>query len=382
MRISRGAFVFFAILILCPIFASLSVAKRTPRTKTDTTWRLKMFIAPGYRSNVYKAPPPVIMKNDNVEAGGVELKLEHKLNRRLHITAVADADGEFYAKYTRRNQTNFGGEVEVDWRPSRHWRFRAAGDRHRSTRDLIDDSGEFSGRTLAKWVTDLTPELRYTVDNLHAALTYSRSFTNYDESVDSSGVRLKSYDFDDHTLEADLRLEVSRRWQFRTVIAADWRDYKERRTLSINKRSSQPRHFSQTTFEPQLDYVAKIVSPYFRYSFTRRKDAFENFYGYDYSKYKIGCEIRATERLSSDLSFEYEDKDYPNYWTSRIGNAHRVAIQYRDWRVTAGYKLLPQVELTSDLRWYVKTSNDRNFRYRQLSFFLGCEIELGNRAGF
>jgi hypothetical protein len=351
-------------------------AKRTPRVTHKTKFQAVLSLSPGYRSNVFKAPPAIKSKSDNLNLGGLQLTIDHRFNRSVSMEFSPQLDFEKYAKYAQRDQFNYGVHFETSWRISKSWRLRGQAETGKSKRDLVDDNGEFSGRTLGKWLTKLTPDLRYSNRGVRAEFSYERQLTNYDESADSLGKHLTSYDYDQHSLQIDLHVNAPEWLETRVVYSMDWRDYRERKTLAIDKKSSRPRQFTEKTVAPELTIKFKRIQPFVRYSFTHRKETYQNFYGYDYRKYRVGFDAKLPKDIEVALSFSYEEKKYPNYWSSRIGSAHRVYVLYRDWQADAKYPLSPNVDLLTEIHWYNKTSNDFKFAYRQLTFVLGAELRF------
>jgi hypothetical protein len=363
-----------AVLLLLDVTPAF--AKRTPRVTHGTKFQAVLSLSPGYRSNVFKAPPFIERKNDNLNLGGLQLTIEHKLNRRVLMQLSPQLDFEKYATYAQRDQFNYSANFGMAWKIFKSWRLRGQAETGKSKRDLIDDSGEFSGRTLGKWLTRLSPDLRYSNRAVRAEFSYERQFVNYDESSDSFGEHLTSYDYDQHSLQVDLHVNAPEWLETRVAYNIDWRDYKERKTLAIDKKSSRPRRFTEQTVAPELTLKFERIQPFIRYSYTHRKETYQNFYGYDYRKYRVGFDARLPKNTEVRFSFTYGEKKYPNYWSSRIGSAHRVYVHYRDWQIDAKYPLLPNVDLLTDIHWYNKTSNDFKFAYKQFTLVLGAELRF------
>jgi hypothetical protein len=107
-----------------------------------------------------------------------------------------------------------------------------------------------------------------------------------------------------------------------------------------------------------------------------RNDTKNNFYGYTLWQYGLSIDLAPTARFSVKAGFETKSKDYPNYYTSRIGLLNRVSIDYKDFSIEPSYQLSDVVTLVGYLRNYDKTSNDWAFDYHDLTGGVGFSVHL------
>lgn len=363
----------FASVLLSFLFTSGHL-----EAESSSEWKINGSMQPGYQSNVFKAPPDYDLNNDQIWDMGLQAHYRYNLSDQFTVRLRPRFDAELYSKYSQRNQAKAGGDVRFEFVPSDIWTFRLDAGTDRANRDLVNDAGETTGRTLAKWTHEFSPEVRFDLHRLRIDLQYRHQLVDYDEAFDSTGRRMKSYDYDRDIAEIGFRYRVLHLLEIGVRHEREWRDYTERVTLSLDKKSSEIRSFKEHTSDIDAAVRLRGIRPSIGYRFTRRTDNFENFYGYDYSRVEVGMEIRRMWQSKFQFSFIYAEKEYPNYWTSRIGNAHRVAIEYRDWRFDWEHPLTRLVDLVAGLRWYIKTSNDRNFRYRQLTTIIGARLSFGS----
>jgi len=339
-----------------------------------TSWKLRLGLIPGYESNVFHSSPDSFPRSDMVNYLGLSLDLKHKLTRTFEIQFSPSGEFDFYTKHSRRNKFFFGSDAKAVWKlPSRFSLFTQAGV-FRRKKDLIDDAGEALPRTLHKWVANFGGGISKRFGSLKSELSYLREFDNYDESADSNGVPLRSYDYDSHILDFGLSQIFKKLHTLRFAYQFEFRNYKERRTLSLDKSTSRPREHRQHSFDFSGSLHLGKVELDAGYEYSKRIDSYQNFYGYD--DHQVSGGFSFEYKLDSKLSatYRYKTKDYPNYYTIRIGLLNRVWIHYQDFELKLEHPLARNLTLTGIFQHYRKTSNDIAFEYTDNSFGLGLEL--------
>jgi len=339
---------------------------------------------PGMESNIYHSYSDSDETSAvvNVVAGAIEWS--KKPRRGFRQDAALFAEMEWYPSYSSRNQSSLGVAYEPSYKYARKGKLSAKIVFSRRNKDLVDDQGQDQTRILQKWQTDLTLDHAYGFGRWEFEQRLYFNDDNYDETdtVDPSGVvsTLRSYDYHSYGGRLQIGFEFERTMHLRMTVQSEKRKYDERRTYTVKYgayvgRPFEIREFVENTME--LQYRWRFFgdnSLRLEVSYARRTDNFENFYGLDQLQYKAVVSLVPARRHRTDISFRFKDKDYEHYWTSRIGRASVVAIDYADFQLEHWYQLTADIAIELALRNYNKVSNDSAFDYHDFNLGLGFRI--------
>jgi len=330
-----------------------------------------------YESNIYHS------YDDSLETGAFlnsfngEFEWKIRQSRRVRHRIRIYTSLDLYPSYSDRNQTAFGIRYEPYWKYSRNGKFTLDFEISRRNKDLIDDAGQVLARTLQKWNTDieLTHEHRTQKLNTELAVKYARD--NYDEVAGAT-----SYDYKTIAGRARVEYELTKKLTGRVTLDLDRRKYDARRTYTVQYgayvgRPFEIRKYTLTDLELAAIYaIGSESSLKFDYNWARRKENFENFYGYDYWQAKVSADLQLAANHAIMCSFRYKDKRYDNYWNSSIGLLNRVWVEYADFQFEYHWLLSESAKLIAYTNNYNKVSNYHAADYQDLTTGLGVELEL------
>ena len=308
---------------------------------------------------------------------------------RLSHSFRAYTNIDLYLDHSNRNRTSFGIAYIPTLRYARRATFHLDADLSRRNRDLISDAGEYLNRNLAKTLVSVKGTNRFSVGRFRLEQSVEYADHNYDDSFDSAGVRLASYDYRYLQPAGSIRYRVSRSFSVDGDVSYEKRNYSERKTYPVEKGPVKGygviREFEEwnsgLTFRSELSRTIELD---LIVAYTDRTDNFENFYGYIQWKYGFRSLINFSRRDELKISFDFRTKDYPNYWTKITGRNGRVSIDYATLEVENRYLLGTHLDLTAYLRNFNKVSNERyvegvttpSYDYADFSIGLGLAYEL------
>ncbi len=329
-----------------------------------------------YESNIYHSHYDSQRIGSQVNDINADARWMFRSPARLRHEALLYADVNLYLNHSSRNKSSFGARYEPAYWYARFGKIRGLIDVSRRNKDLLNDAGEVLDRTLMKNVLTAGVEHSIRWRRLRAAQLFTYDKDNYDETY-VAGVRQLSYDYHASYWEADMRYEIHRLLVPRLILSTERRYYDERRTLAIDKKSSQVRNDRTTSVDFQFaSEPADWLAIELQAAWERRKENYENFYGYTARDYGFSLEITPAQRHLTELSFEFKNKDYPNYWTSDIGLLHRVSIDYATFRFRYTYQFHEQVAMRFYLRNFNKVSNDIKYDYNYTYAGLGIVVSM------
>ena len=333
-----------------------------------------------YESNIYHSY--LDTQAVGAQANVIEGKLDWVMqpSRRFAQTLGAYADLSLYTNYSNRNRTSFGIGYEPTLKYSRRGTFGLDIDVSRRNKDVLSDAGELLARTLQKWQFDIKATNRLTFGKFRTEQTLMYDKSNYEDSYDSTGVRLPSYDYRSFGGEVDGRYRFHQNLRARLRLSLEGRDYDERRTYTVAFGSFRGRPYEIRSFTERVTEFTLEIQPFRSVGlkglvqYTKRTDNFENFYGFRQWEYKAELALTPIRKNELKMSLEFRNKHYPNYWTSNIGRLNRVGIDYATFEIEDTYQISEAFALTGYLKNYNKVSNDPNFDYRDLTAGIGISI--------
>lgn len=345
---------------------------------TATTMKLKLGLIPIYESNVFHSAPDSSPRADLVQNLDLAVDLKKKLAPNFELEISPSGEFNFYTTHSQRDKFHFGSDLKASWKLSKRFSVFSQAGAFRRKKDLLDDAGEPLPRSLRKWVTSYAGGITKRFGSFKSELLYIRELDNFDESTDTNGNPLRSYDHVSHILEFVLSRRFAKLHTLRFTYQFEFRDYKERLTRSINSIFGsfvyQPREHRQHYFDISSSIHFGKLEWDQGYDYSKRIDSYQNFYGYDdhHIKSGLGFEYRSDSKISA--TFRYKTRSYPNYWTSRIGLLNRVWIHWHDFEIKLKHSLSPNFILISFFQNYKKTSNDITYEYTDNSFGVGLEL--------
>lgn len=291
-------------------------------------------------------------------------------------TAEIYGDADLYIKHNNRNKTSYGFRYAPELRYARIGRLVAALDMSRRDKDLFSDAGEVLPQTLKKNIITLKAANRNDVGPLRIEEAFTFDRYDYDDTY-IGGVRQRSYSYHNEIWQFRAGYELWRKVKARATFETEKRFYDQRITLSLDKRSSRIRNFRENTIDLFLEYeFLKNSRISYEAAYGRRIDNFQNFYGYEVREHTVAIAFKETRRHSTELSFGFRNKDYPDYYTSNIGQLHRVSIDYATFKIQHEYRLTKRETLAAYIRNFNKVSNDPTFDYHDLSAGVGFEVKI------
>jgi len=356
-----------------------------PATITAADWRLEIGNRSLYESNIFHSFADTLETDAYLDVLEARVAWRGRPAARFRHTVSAQADLDLYPAYSGRNKSSFGVAYVPSWRYYKNGELSLEAEIGRRNKDLIDDAGQVLARTLEKWELDVTATHSYDVGRLRTEVTGGYHLDDYDEretlAADGvTSVRLMSYDYDAFTWGVDARFRLSPRIDIRAGYDGEKRSYEERRTYTVRYgafagRPHEIREFTENTFDLGAAWKflgRNTVSA--EVEFARRKENFENFYGFDQRQYQASLTLYPATRHKSTVSFRFKNKDYENYWNSSIGRANRVWVDYADFEIEHEYRLSDLVTLGVYAVNFNKVSNDRMFDYH--NFTAGTSIRF------
>lgn len=324
-----------------------------------------------YESNVFHSYADSLESADMVNILQAELYWKSKFSRAFRHFVLLYSDFDIYTTKSARNRLGYGLQYEPSYRYSHYGQFRIGADISRSKRDLIDDAGDVQTRILEKNVLKLDFRHSYRFGEIYTTQKVEYRNYNYDESY-SGAVRLTSYDYHSLIFDLDAKYAFTKNFKIRFGFDTEKRNYDERKSYSLDKLYSEIRNFRQNSFDLDI-YITPIdwIDLDFGGEFSRRKENFENFYGNDIWKWKIDAELKPFMRHLTKITFIYRTKDYDNYYTTHIGIANRVWIQYALFELEHFYDINYYLKLGFYLTTYNKISNDIDFDYQNSQAGIG-----------
>lgn len=342
-------------------------------------WKPDMEIAyvGSYESNIYHAYDPDIKVGDQLNVLEFGADWEYLSSRRLSHSFGIDADLDMYAANSNRNRYSVDFQYQPAFKYNRHGKLKLNFELSRGKKDLIDDNGEVLSRTLGKTVAEGGIYHYYRIHALRTVQSIRFRKFNYDESYDSLGSRMTSYDFEATELSFSLSYRLHRTLTVGAGLETERRFYTERRTLSLDKRSSRIRNYRRNGVAMDVEIspvrgAALTVGT----EFNRRKENYQNFYGYDEWRYAADVEINIRRKHTTKIGFLYRDKIYKNYYTANIGLLNRIFIDYAIFELEHEYRVTRELSLIGSLRNLNKVSNDPAYDYNDLEGGLGVAVKL------
>ena len=337
-----------------------------------------------YESNLYHVYADTAEKSSMLNGiyGNVDWK--YKASRRVTHRATAYADLGLYAasKYSDRNTYSFGLKYEPDFHPNKNIEIAPHVEISRRSKNVIDDISPDPTRTLKKTQLDAGVTTRFDVGKGRLDVSGGYQNNNYDESdtVLAGGTTqpLTSWDYHEWQWGAEFRQPFARTVVARVEYSLDKRSYRERYQW-VSGGQIQLRRFTYSSVGGHIvwEFVTNnSIDLNVKYTLRKdsRNDTRNNFYGYTFWQYGAEIDLAPSARFTVNAAFEVKSKDYPNYYTSRIGIMNRVKIDYTDFSIEPAYKLSDVVAVVGYLRNYDKTSNDPLFDYHDL--FVGAGFRL------
>jgi len=364
----------------------MDTALATTRSKT---WRLEAGNQALYESNIFHSFADSSETNAFLNSLQVALLFRAGHTTRLRHVLQGYTELDIYPNYSTRDRSSFGLRYEPVWRYNRTGNLQLGVDFGRRKKDLVDDDGQVLARTLQKWELDLNVMNNYHLGPLKTQLGLGYADDNYDErdtvavvGSTRTTVSLTSYDYHAYTWLAKAAFQISPRLEIYGKHLGEKRAYDERRTYTIRYgaykgRPFEIREFRENTFEAGLNYEFLGHNEIaLEADFVRRHEYFENFYGFDQWQYRATVRLRPSARHKTTVTIRIKNKDYDNYWNSRIGQVNRVWIDYADFQIDHDYQLSDIVTLTAYVRNFNKVSNDRAYDYHDFTAGTGFRVEL------
>ncbi len=342
-----------------------------------------------YESNIYHAyldTQAVGAQLNELTANAAALVTQ---SERLSHRFQAYTSLDLYLDHSNRNRTSFGVAYVPTLKYARRATLQLDADLSRRNRDLISDAGEYLNRNLAKTLFSVKGTNRFSAGRFRLEQSVEYADHNYDDSYDTAGVRLASYDYHFWQGGGSIRYRVSRSISLDADLSYEKRNYSERKTYPVAKGPVKGygviREFEEWNSGLTLrTELSRTIELDLLVAYTDRTDNFENFYGYFQWKYGFRSLIDLSHRDELKISFDFRTKEYPNYWTKITGRNGRVSIDYATLEVENHYLLGTHFDLTAYLRYFNKVSNERyvegvavpSYDYRDFSIGLGFAYEL------
>ncbi len=352
------------------------------------SWRITGEYITAYESNVFHA-----FADSNVQGGWLnmiefEARSTLGLSNQWTLLAEAEIDLDIYPNFSNRNRTSFGVTLRPEWEYSSVGELRFDVSLGRRNRDLIDDSGQLTTRTLERTEFEFEVRNRLRWFDITWDLSIGWVSRNYDEpalTVVRSPSDTLSYDYQALTFTSALRWNVTERLTLRGEAKNGSRDYDERKTYEAigGARSTSDfriREFDQITIALSGEYdVTPQVTAGLEVEWSDRSEIFDNFYGYQHRQIRFEVEAEPSDRWTIDASLRLRDKNYDVFWTSETnvnGTRTPVRVDYTDIRTEIVYELSSTVDLIGHFRSYSKESNDQDFTYDDVTIGAGVGFRL------
>jgi hypothetical protein len=342
-----------------------------------------------YESNIYHSyldTQQVGAQLNELSARGSALLAQ---SQRLSHRFDAYTNLDLYISYSNRNRSTFGVSYVPTFKYARRASFQLDIDLSRRNRDLVSDAGELLDRNLAQTVLGIKGTNRFSAGSIRAEQSFEYSDRNYDDSYDSAGVRLASYDYHYWQGAGSLRFRLTRNVALTGDLSYEKRYYDERKTYPIDKGPVAGygviREFDEWVSGLMLRTdLSRSIELDLVVGYTDRTDNFEDFYGYHQWKYGMRSKIDLSARDELKVAFDFRTKDYPNYWTKNTGRNGRVSIDYATLDIENSYAVASGVDLVGYLRNFNKVSNERyvegvavpSYDYADFSVGIGLSYKL------
>jgi hypothetical protein len=342
-----------------------------------------------YESNIYHAyldTQQVGAQLNELSARGSALFTQ---SDRLTHRFDAYTNFDLYINYGNRNRSSFGLAYLPMLKYARRASVHLDLDISRRNRDLVSDAGEYLNRNLGQTVLGIKATNRVSMGIFRAEQSFEYSDHNYDDSYDTNGVRLASYDYHFWQGSGSVRMRITRNVSLTGEIGYEKRYYDERKTYPIAKGPVKGygviREYEEwvegLTLQTEL---SRSIELDLIVEYTDRTDNFEDFYGYQQWKYGVRSKIDISRRDELKIAFDLRTKDYPNYWTKNTGRNGRVSIDYATFELENNYALASGIDLTAYVKNFNKVSNERyvpgiavpSYDYQDFSVGLGLAFEL------
>lgn len=339
-----------------------------------------------YESNIYHAFADSSEKSGMLNGVDASIDWKYKQSRRVtHRASLYGGLGIYMpSKYDDRNTFDIGFKYDPDFRFSRKLTVSPMFDISRRSKNVIDDISAAPARTLKKTQLEAGVVARYNIGKGRFDIGGGYSDNNYDEAdtiYPGGAVQpLTSWDYHEWHFIAEYRQPLGAKVNGRIEYALDKRAYRERYRWTSGAETKFGRFtYSSVGGHLNWEFASKnSVELAVKYTLRTdsRNDAKNNLYGYTLWQYGLSVDLAPTARFSVKAGFETKSKEYPNYWTLRIGSLNRVSIDYSDFSIEPSYKLSEVVSLVGYLRSYDKTSNDPAFDYNNLFAGMGFSLHL------
>lgn len=329
-----------------------------------------------YESNIFHSNIDSLEESDILHDIKAEVNWDIKNASSLTHNLKIYTDFNLYSNNSSRNRNVYG----FAYAPKYHYKPRASlrlkADISQRKKDLTDNSGEISPRILNRNQISLSLTHTHYISNIRLYQTIEYRNFNYDETFENE-IRQTSYDYNDYTIELGAKYKITRQLKLRCKLATQKRNYDERESFSIDRTSSEIRNYRKSSFLGELNFipVSKCRISLLT-EFGRRKENFENFYGYDYWKSQIKLTVNFHEKHKSILAITLKQKDFNNYWTENIGTENKVSIDYLVLLVRHTYELTDIISLQLYARNYNKVANDPDMDYHNIHIGIGLKVLL------
>lgn len=329
----------------------------------------------GYESNIFLSHADSLQTSALLYLFNGSASWRTRFSRVYSQRAVGYCNWDVYPNYSRRNRSTFGFKFQPKLHYNKKGRFELEFDGSHVDNDLIDDSGQLQPRTYKRWSFESRGFNRYDISRVRLEQGVKYSKQNYDEVVG-----LKSYDYYAWALYSDIRVAITAALVATASYSGEKRNYTERRTYTVRYGAVAGRPFAirnswENTVELSLRYEL-IEKGSFEVSaeYSELTENFENFYGFAHWQYRATVDLRLIERNRTGISFRFKDRQYPNYWTSRIGINNRVWTDYADFQVENAFYITPSIGILLFIRDYNKVSNDPTLDYPDVTVGSGVTI--------
>jgi len=358
------------------VFGTLAFLALSSEAATRT-WRLDAGYQALYESNIYHSFADSSETSALLNVLETDLSWRIRQSRTLRHTLSAQIALDMYPSYSNRNKSSFGVTYEPAWHYRRGAKLSLQFDVARRNRDLIDDAGNVQARTLQRWETSASVANEYDVGHLSTELRYGYYKADYDEVAG-----LVSYDYHAYAGGAKVRYKILPSLRADLTFDNELRFYDQRRTYTllygaVKGRPFEIRHYTDNNLGFELGwkfYRNNEISA--DADFGRRKDNFENFYGYDEKQYRAAVRFQLVPRHETLVSARFKRKEYKNYYNSHVGRLNRIWIEYADVQIEHAYKFSEMVTLALYVRNYNKVSNDYQFDYHDLTAGTAVRFKL------
>ncbi len=361
------------ILVCALLLATSGFAK----VKSKSRWEFSTSYQGAYESNIYHAYADSIQTSAFLNQLAADLNWQLRLTPRLSQRVTVSTDLDAYPSYSNRNRSSLGFAYEPTYRYAKNGRVGGEVSVGRRNKDLIDDTGTLQSRTLKRWESTFGLWNRVELFGVRFDQSFTYQGENYDEEPG-----LTSYDYISRDVQVGAHVPMGDRVELRAEFASERRTYDKRRTYTVRYGAFVNRPFEIRSFRENSTLIAGTCQFWRKnevgvtLQYIDRNDNFENFYGYMQRRYQIDLKLYPGGRHQTRISFEFKNKDYPNYWNSSIGRLNRVHIDYADFQFEHRYQLSDLVTLVGHLRNYHKQSNYWVYDYLDLTGGIGLDLRF------